>query len=104
MGATDVLEADGAVHDPYRIDYLREHVLAMRDAIEDGVDLFGYTIWGIIDLVSCGSIEMTKRYGTVYVDADDEGKGTFNRHKKDSFHWYRQCIDANGAGTLPSEP
>lgn len=100
LGATDTLEEDGSVHDPYRIDYLRQHILAMRDAIDEGVDLFGYTIWGIIDLVSCGSIEMTKRYGTVYVDADDEGNGTFDRYKKDSFEWYRQCIQANGAGDL----
>lgn len=100
LGATDVLEHDenGApvVHDPYRIDYLRSHVEAMRDAIEDGVDLFGYTMWGIIDLVSCGSEEMTKRYGVIYVDADDAGQGTFDRCKKDSFYWYQKCIASNG--------
>ena len=82
LGATDVVEEDGSIHDPYRIEYLRDHIKAMKDAIEDGVDLFGYTPWGIIDLVSCGSIEMTKRYGVIYVDCDDEGNGTFNRTKK----------------------
>lgn len=95
LGATDVVE-DDKVHDPYRIDYLRDHVKVMQDALDDGVDLFGYTMWGIIDLVSCGSIEMSKRYGVIYVDADDEGNGTFKRIKKDSFHWYKKCIESDG--------
>ena len=92
LGAVDVLEADGSVHDPYRIEYLRTHTAAIKDAIEDGVDVFGYTMWGIIDLVSCGSVEMSKRYGVIYVDADDEGKGTFKRYKKDSFTWFKNFI------------
>lgn len=96
LGAVDTLEEDGKVHDPYRIDYLRSHIEAMKEAIRDGVDLFGYTMWGIIDLVSCGSIEMSKRYGVIYVDADDEGHGTFDRYKKDSFYWYQKCIASNG--------
>ena len=96
LGAVDVVEEDGSIHDPYRIDYLRSHIDAMADAIEDGVEMIGYTIWGIIDLVSCGSIEMSKRYGVIYVDADDEGKGTFERKKKDSFYWYKNCIENNG--------
>ncbi len=96
LGATDVLEEDGSVHDPYRIEYLRSHVKAMAEALEDGVDVFGYTMWGIIDLVSCGSIEMSKRYGVIYVDADDEGKGTFKRYRKDSFWWYQHCIASQG--------
>ena len=96
LGATDVVEEDGSIHDPYRIDYLRDHIKAMKDAIEDGVNLFGYTPWGIIDLISSGSIEMTKRYGVIYVDCDDEGNGTFNRTKKDSFYWYKKCIESNG--------
>lgn len=96
LGAVDKVEADGSIHDPYRIDYLRDHIRCMRDAIvEDGVDLFGYTMWGIIDLVSCGSIEMSKRYGVIYVDCDDWGKGTFERKKKDSFAWYKKCILSN---------
>ena len=68
----------------------------MGDALEDGVDLIGYTPWGIIDLVSCGSVEMSKRYGVIYVDADDEGHGTFQRYRKDSFYWYQECIRQNG--------
>ena len=96
LGATDVLEEDGSVHDEYRIAYLRNHIAAMREAIIDGVDLFGCTIWGIIDLVSNGTIEMTKRYGVIYVDADDAGEGTFDRYKKDSFYWYKHCIETNG--------
>lgn len=96
LGAVDVLEEDGSIHDDYRIDYLKSHISAIGDAIEDGVDVFGYTMWGIIDLVSCGSVEMSKRYGVIYVDADDEGKGTFQRYKKDSFYWYQTCIKKNG--------
>lgn len=96
LGAVDTLESDGTIHDPYRIDYLRSHVEAMSDAIEDGVELFGYTMWGIIDLVSCGSVEMSKRYGVIYVDADDQGTGTFKRYRKDSFYWYQNCIAMNG--------
>lgn len=96
LGAVDRLGADGSVHDGYRIDYLKSHIQAMGDALEDGVDLIGYTPWGIIDLVSCGSVEMSKRYGVIYVDADDEGHGTFQRYRKDSFYWYQECIRQNG--------
>ncbi|MCL2558573.1 MAG: family 1 glycosylhydrolase, partial [Treponema sp.] len=96
LGALDKPEADGAIHDPYRIKYLRDHIIAMKDAIEDGVDLFGSTIWGIIDLVSSGTIEMSKRYGVIYVDCDDDGNGTFKRSRKDSFYWYQGVIASNG--------
>ena len=96
LGAYDVLEGDKTVHDGYRIDYLREHVREMGKALEDGVDLLGYTMWGILDIVSCGTIEMSKRYGVVYVDRDEEGRGTNKRYKKDSFEWYRQCIASDG--------
>uniref|UniRef100_UPI00403F7485 glycoside hydrolase family 1 protein n=1 Tax=Candidatus Enterococcus willemsii TaxID=1857215 RepID=UPI00403F7485 len=96
LGAEYLLETDGTVHDNYRIAYLKSHFEAMSEAIKDGVDLFGYTMWGIIDLVSCGSIEMSKRYGVIYVDADDEGRGTFDRYKKDSYYWYQKVIESNG--------
>lgn len=97
LGAKDVLEADGTVHDPYRIDYLNKHIKAMKECIEqDGVDLFGYTWWGCIDLVSASTGEMAKRYGFVYVDSDDYGNGTFKRYKKDSFYWYKKVIETNG--------
>ena len=96
LGAVDVLEEDGSVHDPYRIEYLRAHIAQLREAIADGVDVRGYYVWGIIDLVSCGSIEMSKRYGVIYVDCDDHGKGTFARTRKDSFYWYKKVIATNG--------
>ena len=97
IGWNDVKEADGSVHDTYRIDYLRANIKSMRDAIElDGIDLMGYTMWGCIDLVSAGTGEMRKRYGFVYVDRDDEGKGTLTRSKKDSFYWYKKCIASDG--------
>ncbi len=97
LGARDVLESDGSVHDPYRIDYLKAHVEQMREAVLDGVDLIGYTMWGFIDIVSCGPMEMSKRYGVIYVDQDDEGKGSGKRYRKDSFYWYQKCIESNGA-------
>ena len=83
LGAKDVVEEDGSINDDYRIDYLRQHIAAMRDAVtEDGVDLLGYTTWGPIDLVSAGTGEMSKRYGFIYVDRDDAGNGTLKRSKR----------------------
>lgn len=96
LGATDTLENDGTIHDPYRIAYLKDHVEQMKEAIIDGVDLIGYTMWGFIDIVSCGSMEMSKRYGVIYVDRDDRGHGSNQRYKKDSFYWYQKCIESNG--------
>lgn len=96
LGAKDIVENDGSIHDPYRVDYLRKHIQAMADAVEDGVDLMGYTPWGCIDLVSASTGEMSKRYGFIYVDLDDEGNGTFKRSKKDSFNWYKKVIASNG--------
>lgn len=96
LGAVDKVEADGSIHDPYRIDYLRSHIEQMKEAVIDGVELLGYTIWGFIDLVSCGSMEMKKRYGVIYVDLDDEGHGSGDRSRKDSFMWYQKCIASNG--------
>lgn len=97
LGAKDVVAEDGHIHDPYREEYLRDHVKAMSDAInEDGVDLFGYTWWGCIDLISESTRQMSKRYGFIYVDEDDYGNGTFNRIKKDSFNYYAKVIKSNG--------
>lgn len=96
LGAIDMLEADGSVHDPYRIEYLREHIRCMKEAVEEGVDLFGYTTWGCIDLVALTTGQVSKRYGFIYVDVDDEGNGTYNRYKKDSFYWYKKVIETNG--------
>lgn len=96
LGAQDTLEDDGSVYDPYRIEYMREHVRAMGDALADGVDLIGYTPWGIIDLVSASTGQMAKRYGFVYVDRDDEGKGSLDRYRKDSFFWYQRVIASRG--------
>ena len=96
LGALDTLEEDGSIHDPYRIEYMRKHVDAMADAISDGVKLIAYTPWGCVDLVSVSTGEMRKRYGLIYVDLDDEGNGTLNRYRKDSFYWYKKCIETNG--------
>ncbi|TLG71539.1 glycoside hydrolase family 1 protein [Culicoidibacter larvae] len=96
LGAYDEPDANFVVNDDYRIDYLREHIEAMADAIEDGVELFGYTPWGCIDIVSASTGEMSKRYGFIYVDLDDEGNGTANRYEKKSFDWYKQVIASNG--------
>ena len=97
LGAKDVVEEDGSINDDYRIDYLSQHIEAMRDAVtEDGVDLLGYTTWGPIDLVSASTGEMSKRYGFIYVDRDDAGNGTLARSKKKSFDWYKKVIATNG--------
>ena len=97
LGAYDQINEDGYIEDDYRIAYLREHIKEMKNAIlEDGVDIIGYTPWGCIDLVSAGTGEMSKRYGFIYVDRDDEGKGTLERKKKKSFDWYRQVIASDG--------
>jgi 6-phospho-beta-glucosidase len=96
LGAKDVLTEDGKIHDDYRIDYIRKHVEQMKEAIEDGVDLMGYTTWGCIDLISCGTSQMSKRYGFIYVDQDDEGNGPLTRYRKDSFNWYKEVIATNG--------
>ncbi|MCF0105212.1 MAG: family 1 glycosylhydrolase, partial [Holdemanella sp.] len=80
----------------YRIDYLRSHIAAMKEAVIDGVEVIGYTAWGIIDVVACGPLTMDKRYGVIYVDRDNCGNGTNKRYKKDSFYWYKKCIESNG--------
>ena len=84
------------MHDPYRIEYMREHIRQMKEAVCDGVELMGYTSWGCIDLISCGTSQMSKRYGMIYVDQDDEGNGSLKRIRKDSFFWYKQVIESNG--------
>ncbi|SET47007.1 6-phospho-beta-glucosidase [Oceanobacillus limi] len=96
LGAVDELDSDGQVSDDYRIEYLRAHMKEMREAVNDGVDIIGYTSWGPIDIVSASTGEMKKRYGYIYVDRDNEGKGSFNRRKKKSFDWYKQVIESNG--------
>ncbi|KPG69556.1 6-phospho-beta-glucosidase [Enterococcus sp. RIT-PI-f] len=96
FGAYDSVE-NNQVHDQYRIDYLQAHIAEMKKAVlEDGVNLLGYTPWGIIDIVSFGSGEMEKRYGMIYVDKDNAGQGTLTRLKKDSFNWYQSVIASNG--------
>lgn len=96
LGAIDQFN-DGDIQDDYRIDYLRSHLKALNDAINiDGVDVLGYTTWGCIDLISASTGEMKKRYGFIYVDADESGNGTLNRYKKKSFSWYQEVIKSNG--------
>ncbi|SUO88622.1 6-phospho-beta-glucosidase [Streptococcus uberis] len=97
FGAIDVKEEDGSVHDQYRIDYLKSHIQEMEKAInEDGVELMGYTPWGCIDCVSFTTGEMKKRYGFIYVDRNNDGSGTLERSKKDSYDWYKQVTESNG--------
>lgn len=97
IGVNDKISEDGKIHDEERIEYLQDNVASMRDAInKDGIDLMGYEMWGCIDLVSAGTGEMRKRYGFVYVDRDDKGEGTQKRIPKDSFYWYKKCINSQG--------
>ncbi|GKQ42364.1 glycosyl hydrolase [Companilactobacillus sp. RD055328] len=96
LGAKDEITSDHQINDDYRIDYLREHINAMADAVSDGVDLMGYTPWGCIDIVSASTGEMSKRYGFIYVDLDNDGNGSMDRYKKKSFDWYKNVIKTNG--------
>ena len=97
LGAFDEPDENGYVVDDYRIEYLREHIRAMKDAVEeDGVELMGYTSWAPIDLISAGSGEMKKRYGFIYVDKQEDGSGTLARSRKKSFYWYKKVIETNG--------
>ena len=97
LGAKDTVNPDGSIDDDYRIEYLREHIRQMKTAVEeDGVELWGYTTWGPIDLVAASTGEMSKRYGFIYVDLDDQGNGTMKRSRKKSFYWYQKVIRSNG--------
>lgn len=96
IGSRDMVDADGSIHDPYRIEYFRRHFIEMEKAIDDGVELMGYTSWAPIDLISASTSQMSKRYGFVYVEQDDLGAGTLKRTRKDSFYWYQKVIRSNG--------
>lgn len=96
LGAKDTIEEDGSINDDYRIDYLRQHIRQMAEAVKDGVDLMGYTPWGCIDLVSASTGEYAKRYGFIYVERYDDGTGDFSRRRKKSFDWYKKVIASNG--------
>lgn len=96
LGAHDKLTSDNEVHDSYRISYLKRHIEQIGEALKDGVDVIGYTPWGCIDLISASGNEMSKRYGFIYVDQDDQGNGSLKRYKKDSFSWYQHVIETNG--------
>lgn len=96
FGAIDTVEEDGSINDTYRINFLKEHIEQMKEAVHDGVNLIGYTPWGCIDIVSASTGEMKKRYGFIYVDKNNDGSGTLERSKKKSFHWYKKVIESNG--------
>lgn len=95
-GLFDQISSDGKIHDDYRIDYYKQHIKQMKEAIRDGVDLRGYYVWGPLDIISCSSSEMAKRYGFIYVDRDNYGKGSNRRIRKDSFSWMHEVIASNG--------
>ncbi|MRT05409.1 glycoside hydrolase family 1 protein [Ewingella americana] len=97
LGARDKVEADGSINDDYRIQYINDHLVQVREAIADGVEVMGYTSWGPIDLVSASKAEFSKRYGFIYVDCDDQGQGTLERRRKKSFYWYADIIKHHGA-------
>ena len=100
LGARDEL-VDGTVADDYRISYMNDHLVQVGEALSDGVAVLGYTAWGCIDLVSMSTAEMSKRYGFIYVDRNDDGSGTLQRYRKKSFYWYKDVIASNGATLTP---
>ena len=96
LGAYDKLEENGNIEDNYRIEYIKKHLKQISEAIEEGAECIGYTAWGCIDIISAATSQMSKRYGFIYVDSDDLGKGTYNRKRKKSFYWYKKVIESNG--------
>ena len=100
LGASDTLIPDGeggmTVQDDYRIAYLRDHLLEVEKALDEGVDVMGYAAWGCIDVVSASTAQLKKRYGFIYVDRNEDGSGTLDRYRKKSFWWYRDVIASNG--------
>lgn len=102
LGARDKVEPDGSINDDYRIQYMNDHLIQVAEALEDGVEVLGYTCWGPIDLISASKAEMSKRYGLIYVDRDDDGNGTLERRRKKSFNWYKEVIESRG-GILKSD-
>lgn len=96
IGEYETKESNDEVHDQKRIEFMQGHLRAVREALKDGIDVIGYTPWSAIDIVSAGTGEMKKRYGLIYVDADDEGNGSYDRYRKDSFYWYKKVISSNG--------
>lgn len=97
LGARDKLEAGNVINDDYRIRYLNDHLIQIREALQDGVEVMGYTSWGPVDLVSASKAEFSKRYGFIYVDQNEQGNGSLERYRKKSFHWYRDVISSRGA-------
>lgn len=97
LGAADVIDDKNEISDEYRVQYLNDHIRELKKAIlEDGVDCFGYLMWGPIDLISATTGEMKKRYGFIYVDKNDDGTGTLERYRKKSFNWFKDVITSNG--------
>lgn len=99
LGAKDILKKSKnnfTIQDDYRIDYMKKHLIQVGEAILDGVPIMGYTSWGCIDCVSMSTSQMSKRYGLIYVDRNDDGTGSFKRFKKNSFYWYKSVIESNG--------
>lgn len=94
--AFETMTDDNPIDDIYRIDYIREHLRALKDAVDDGVEIIGYTPWSGLDIISASSGMIAKRYGLIYVDLDDEGKGSLERIPKKSYHWFKQVITSNG--------
>lgn len=95
LGEYDKITKDNEIHDDYRINYLNDHVHAIREAITDGVEVLGYCTWSYTDLLSWLN-GYQKRYGFVYVDQDENQDGSLKRYKKDSFYWYQKVIQENG--------
>ncbi len=101
LGAADTVNENGEIEDDYRIQYLNDHLYQVGEALQDGVEIMGYTCWGPIDLVSASTAQMSKRYGLIYVDRDNDGQGTLSRLKKKSFYWYQNVIQTNGEALTP---
>ena len=87
----DWVALDGKVHDPQRIDFTARYLMALRDALRDGVDVAGYFHWSIMDNFEWAYGNLL-RFGLIYVDFN-----TQQRTLKDSALWYQQTIASGGA-------
>ncbi|PHM63153.1 glycoside hydrolase family 1 protein [Xenorhabdus ishibashii] len=101
FGADDKLESDGAIHDDYRINYIQQHINAIKRAMNYGVKVISYNPWSFIDLLSTSN-GYKKRYGFVYVNRTDKDIKDLSRYKKDSFYWYQNVIQTRGGSLKKS--
>ena len=87
--AFEIPDQDGFVNDLDRIRFLRAHIIALHEAIEEGANVHGYYVWSILDNFEWER-GYSKKFGLIRVDLD-----TFQRTPKQSYYWYHNVIKEN---------